>query len=293
MDNIDYQTEKVQVARSFNLAVDYYEEVATLQQTIAGRLLDRLELININPEKILDLGSGTGSPARLLAKRYRKAKIFQGDIAFDMLCYSRKQSSRFFSRQHYACVDAERLPFADSSIDLAYSNMMLQWCNDIDRVFDEVNKVLGKNGLFIFSTLGPDTLAELRESWAAVDDIVHVNAFIDMHDIGDALTRVGYEQPVMETDIFTLTYADVHALMKELKQLGAHNVNRGRRRTLTGKKRFKQMTATYEEKRSQGKLPATYEVIYGHAWRANTVATGLIDPHVVTIPVSALKRHKE
>ncbi len=133
----------------------------------------------------------------------------------------------------------------------------------------------------------------MRESWAAVDDIVHVNAFIDMHDIGDALTRVGYEQPVMETEIFTLTYADVQALMKELKQLGAHNVNRGRRRTLTGKKRFKQMTASYEEKRSRGKLPATYEVIYGHAWKANTVASRAIDPHVVTIPLSALKRHKK
>ena len=152
---------------------------------------------------------------------------------------------------------------------MVFSNLTLQWCNDLDHVFGEIRRILKPGGLFMFSTLGPDTLKELRESWRKVDQYNHVNAFMDMHDIGDALMRTNLADPVMDVEEITLTYADVFKLMKDLKTLGAHNVTKGRPRGLTGKHRLQSMVAHYEAFRKNGLLPATYEVVYGHAWSGN------------------------
>ncbi|MFQ5659607.1 MAG: malonyl-ACP O-methyltransferase BioC [Gammaproteobacteria bacterium] len=276
------------MAESFNSAAAHYQRVAVLQQTVAKRLLERLQLINIDPGRVLDLGAGAGSTARLLAKSYHNAAIVHADLALKMLCQSRQGFRRFFSRHAFVCTDAECLALAGSSIDLVFSNLMLQWCNDIDQVFAEINRITRSGGLFIFSSLGPDTLSELRQSWSAVDDTVHVNAFVDMHDLGDALVRAGFEQPVMETEGFTMTYRNVDSLMRELKLLGAHNVNVGRRRSLTGKGRLKGMLNEYEKWRKEGRLPATYEVIYGHAWCRTQSEKQDPDRGVVSVPVSAI-----
>ena len=286
----DYQADKTQLARSFNIAAPGYDNIALLQQTVAKSLLERLELINISPENILDLGSGTGNAAKMLAKIYTKARVIQTDLAVNMLKTSRSNARRFFSRQSYVCADADDLPFTASVFDLAFSNLMLQWCSDADRVFNGVKQSLRPDGLFLFSSLGPDTLFELRESWATVDSTVHVNAFIDMHDIGDALIRAGFEQPVMETERLILTYDDVYSLMRELKSLGAHNVVRGRRKSLTGKSRLQKMIDAYETRRSEAKLPATYEVVYGHAWCPHTVTAKKFDGVTAVFPVSAITR---
>jgi len=166
------------------------------------------------------------------------------------------------------CADAERLPFVDASFDLVFSNLMLQWATDNDATFAELRRVLRPGGLLLFTSFGPDTLRELRESWARVDDYNHVNLFMDMHDVGDALLNARFADPVMDVEKLTVTYPDARRLMRDLKQIGAHNVTGGRPRGLTGKRHLQAMIDAYERFRSDGLLPASYEIVYGHAWKA-------------------------
>ncbi|MCK5092141.1 MAG: methyltransferase domain-containing protein, partial [Gammaproteobacteria bacterium] len=162
--------------------------------------------------------------------------------------------------------DAEILPLKENSCDLIFSNLTLQWCNDLNNTFKEFSRVLKPGGLLLFTSFGPDTLIELRSSWAAVDDFQHVSGFIDMHHVGDALLNAGLADPVMDTENFTLTYSDVYKLMRDLKAVGARNAVYGRNHSLTGKQHLKAMIEEYEKYRCDGVIPATYEVVYGHAW---------------------------
>jgi len=187
------------------------------------------------------------------------------DIALPMLEHTRKRG-RWLRRPRCICADAERLPFADSRFDLVFSNLMLQWCVELEAVFAELQRVLRPGGLLLFTSFGPDTLSELRGSWQQVDGYSHVNAFPDMHDVGDALVRARFADPVMDVERITVTYPDVWKLMRELKQIGAHNVTAGRPRGLTGKARMQRLVGAYEQYRSQGVLPASYEIVNGHAW---------------------------
>jgi malonyl-CoA O-methyltransferase len=209
--------------------------------------------------------------------RYRSAEVVALDIALPMLSRARRRG-RWLRRPHSVCADAEHLPFADASFDLVFSNLMLQWCVDLDAVFSELQRVLRPGGLLLFTSFGPDTLRELRDSWSAVDGYTHVNAFQDMHDVGDALLRARFADPVMDVEHFTVTYADLWRLMRELKQQGAHNVTAGRSRGLTGKTHMQRLVQVYEAHRRDGVLPATYEVVNGHAWgteRSDTVSVSL------------------
>lgn len=277
------------VATSFHAAAARYDEVAVLQREVGARLLERLDLIRLTPQTVLDIGCGTGQVTRGLMERYRKARVLGLDLAPGMLLRARKRAP-WLRTLHVVCADAASLPLASGSCDLVFSNFTLQWCRDLDRVFAEARRVLRPGGLFLFSTLGPDTLRELREAWAHADGYNHVNAFTDMHDVGDALLRARFADPVMDVERFTLTYADVYALMRELKVLGAHNVSRGRAPGLTGRWRLQAMVAAYERQRRDGVLPATYEVVYGHAW---TPTQELATPHgdgVATFPLARLRR---
>ena len=143
----------------------------------------------------------------------------------------------------------------------------MQWCNNLDAVFREVKYLLKTNGVFLFTSFGPDTLKELRDCWSRIDDYIHVNTFVDMHDIGDALMRNGLTSPILNAEEIVLTYQECKQLMRELKYIGARNINSGRRKTLTGKKRIEKVFEYYETYRVNNKLPVTYEVIYGHAWQ--------------------------
>ena len=290
IDDNAYRIEKQGMRRAFDAVACDYDQYAILQQTVMNRVLERLQSINIQVKKILDLGSGTGTAARLLAQRYKRAQLVQLDISTGMLRESRTHSARFFSRQGYLCADAERLPVVDASFDMVFSSLMLQWCNDLDAAFSETARVLRPKGIFIFATLGPDTLMELRESWEADDNNTHVNAFMDMHDIGDALVRAGFDAPVLDVERLTLSYEDVYSIMRELKYLGAHNVNAGRRKTLTGKKRMQNMLTAYEQFRQDDRFPATYEVVYGHAWMIDRTSKPAGRDGVTAIPVSSIRR---
>lgn len=253
------------VRRAFGRAARSYDAHAVLQDEVQKRLHERLDEIAMSPRTILDVGAGTARGTTMLRKRYPKAHAIALDSAMPMLLAARKRSSwlRPLSR---VCADAGALPFADAAIDLVHSNLCLQWVNDLDRVFDEFRRVLSSQGLVLFSTFGPQTLHELGAAFATVDALPHVSRFLDIGQVGDALLAAGFRDPVLERDVFTLTYGDAMALMRELRAIGATNADPARARGLTGKHRLAAVADAYEAFRVDGRLPATYEVIYALAW---------------------------
>lgn len=291
IDN-NYEIDIKRVRHAFNIASKNYDVFSLLQQTVVDRLIESFEHIKIKPSLILDLGSGTGYGSKHLKQQFKKAQVYQTDLSVQMLRSSRKQSPRFFSKDRFLCADANQIPLPNNSFDLVFSSLMLQWCNDPDAVFAEIKRVLKPGGVFLFTSFGPDTLKELRESWRQVDNDVHVNAFTDMHDIGDSLVRNGMDAPVLSVEHIVLTYDECKQLMRELKNIGAHNVNNGRRKTLTGKQRLQKVIKHYESYRQDNKLPATYEVIYGHAWKPE-MNKNTKDSNVQSISLEDLKRDLE
>jgi malonyl-CoA O-methyltransferase len=266
-----FLVEKRLVRRSFEQAAASYDAAAVLQREINTRMLERLQYIKHEPNIILDVGSGTGFGSRALMERYPKAGLIALDLAQSMLQAARahkpwwKRALRQ-RRESYICGDVDALPIKTSSVDMVWSNVTLQWCNDLNRSFAELHRVLAPNGLLMFSTFGPDTLKELRQAFSSVDGFTHVNRFVDMHDIGDTLVHAGFSAPVMDMEYITLTYGDLKSLLGELKSIGAHNVTRGRRQGLMGKREWQLLQGAYEQFRRDGRLPATFEVVYGHAW---------------------------
>jgi malonyl-CoA O-methyltransferase len=253
------------IARAFDRASTGYDAAAALQDRVRQELLGRLGELEVKPRAVLDLGAGTGQGTRALKRRYPKAMVVAVDIAPGMLERARLQS-RWLRRFERVRADAYALPFADGAFDLVFSNLMLQWCDDLDAVFGEIARVLKPGGLLLFSTFGPGTLAELREAWAAVDASNHVNHFFDAHALGSAMMHARLGEPVLDVDRIVAKYPDVMTLMRELKAIGAHNVTQGRTRGLTGRSRLTAMTRAYESLRTGGKLPATWEVIHASAW---------------------------
>ncbi len=264
----DYFMDKARVRASFDRAAQTYDAAAILQKLVRTEMLSRLDLVKIKPQVILDAGCGTGHGSYALQKKFSRAQVVSLDIALGMLQKTHQQQpilNRFFGQKNLICADIEQLPITSSSLGMVWSNLALQWCNDLDAAFGEIARVLQPNGLLMFSTFGPDTLKELRA--ASNNGNTHVSRFIDMHDIGDALTRAGFSAPVLDVERYTLTYDDVKSVMKDLKAIGAHNATHGRARGLQGRGFLQNLTQYYEQFRTDGKLPATFEVVYGHAWK--------------------------
>ena len=272
------------VRRSFGRAAPTYDAAAALQREVSARMAQRLDFVKLAPAAVLDLGCGTGEALGELAARYSSAQLCALDVALPMLLAARRRvaSGRsVLSRllrpvlrgapgraPQYVCGDANALPFAGVAFDLVWSNLTLQWINDLPRVLAEVRRVMRVGGLLTFTTFGPDTLKELRGAFARVDGYTHVNRFLDMHDIGDALVQAGFADPVMDMEYITLTYESPAAMLRELKHIGATNATRGRSRGLMGARRYARLTAMLERLRTDGRIPATFEVVYGHAWKA-------------------------
>ncbi len=280
------------VRRAFDKAAGTYDDAAILQGRVRDELLERLAVVRFEPARILDLGTGSGLGAAALKARYRKAAVTAVDFAPRMLERAARRS-RWRRRFDTVHADALALPFDDGHFDLVFSNLMLPWCADPDAVIREARRVLAPNGLLTFSTLGPDTLAELRESWTGVDAATHVLRFIDMHDVGDALVRAGLAEPVMDVDRYTLTFDTFEALARDLKHTGAANATVGRPRGLTGRGRLASVASNYERHRTDGRLPATCEVIYGHAWApAHPPARRIDGGAVAEVPLNRISRRR-
>ncbi len=288
-----FQLDRPSIRASFDRASSRYDTAAALQSRVSDELVERLEFFKFQPNVIVDLGAGTGRATEALRSRYRRALVVALDMAPGMLREAQRRQ-RLFRRFERVCADAMRLPFADSSVDIVFSSLMLQWCDPLDVVFAEVRRVLKPEGFFAFSTFGPDTLKELRAAWAQADGYNHVNQFVDMHDIGEALVRAGLVEPVLDVDRIQLTYPNALALMGELKTIGAHNVTAGRSRGLMGRARLARVQAAYESFSRDGRLPATYEVVYGAVWgAAGRSGAGLHGGEVRIAPSEIRRPHRK
>ncbi len=276
---------------AFNQVANGYDSVARVQREVGQRMLSRLDFMTMQPQRIIDLGAGTGYFTHKLTKRYRKANVIALDFAQAMMQYAKRKKS-LLMKSHYLCADMHHIPLPDHSVDLIYSNCALQWSNHLSDVLREVQRVLMPEGLFMFTSMGPDTLKELRASWAAADNEQHVNEFIDMHDIGDLLLHCQFSDPVMDMEMIQLEYADINVMMRELKSLGAHNVLKQRQRTLTGKGKLQKMLTAYQSfQLANGYYPASYEIIYGHAWKTKESHTFVANEEgVAQIPVTKIKK---
>lgn len=262
-----YWIDKARVRQSFHRASKAYDAAAILQRQVREEMLSRLDVVKLAPHTILDAGCGTGHGLHALLQRFKGAQGIALDIAEGMLARTQALFPRYRfwqARPQLVCADIEALPLATASVDMVWSNLAVQWCNDLDAALQEFRRVLRPNGLLMFATFGPDTLRELRA--ASGQQHTHVSRFLDMHDIGDALTRAGFSAPVLDVMHYTLTYDSVESVMRDLKAIGAHNATAGRARSLLGKGFLQQLRNGYEAFRQQGKLPATYEVVFVHAW---------------------------
>ncbi|MBE2260255.1 MAG: malonyl-ACP O-methyltransferase BioC [Candidatus Accumulibacter sp.] len=263
-----------QVRRNFARAASSYDEVAVLQREVGSRMLERLDYVRIEPRRILDLGCGTGASLTALQERYPAALLIGADLSTPMLLANRAQRSRLrwllpFLRSHRTpllAADAASLPFRPQSIGLLWSNLMLHWLDDPRAAFCEAYRALEVGGLLMFSTFGPDTLKELRASFA--DGQVHTQRFIDMHDHGDMLVQCGFADPVMDAELLTLTYCRIDDLLADLRKSGSTCAMQARRPGLTGRAVWAEARAAYARLARDGRLPATMEVVYGHAWKA-------------------------
>lgn len=278
------------VRRSFDRASRTYDAAAAVQAEIRSRLLERLDLVRLAPSAVLDLGAGTGHASRDLKRRYPSARVVALDSSLSMLRQSAGQQ-RFLRRFLPVCADAHRLPLRGQSFDLVLSNLLLEWCHDPDAVFAEAARVLRPKGLFTFTTLGPDTLKEVRELWRGVDPFTHVHRFIDMHDFGDALLRAGFAEPVMDTERLTVTYSSLTALLEELRGSGARNLTHGRPGGLTGRERGAVVRARSDELAGNGALRISVEVVHGHAWAADERLSRRVGDEV-RVPVERLRTRR-
>jgi malonyl-CoA O-methyltransferase len=262
-----------QVRRNFARAAASYDSAAVLQREVGSRMLERLDYMRVEPQRVLDLGCGTGASLTALHERYPKAQLIGADLSDAMLVAGRGQRSRLrwllpFLRGNktpLVAADAAALPFKSGSTSMLWSNLMLHWLDDPLPVFREMHRVLEVDGLLMFSTFGPDTLKELRNSFG--DGYVHTQRFGDMHDFGDMLIECGCADPVMDMEVLTMTYASLDDLFRDLRQSGAACAMQARRHSLMGRAAWQEMRIAYEKLAHAGRLPATFEVIYGHAWK--------------------------
>jgi malonyl-CoA O-methyltransferase len=245
-----------------------------LAREIGARMAERLELLRIAPQRILVIGPDSRDETRMLRQRYADSYVVESDLVCARATAPReswwdraigKWKGRFGG---LVCADFEALPFADGSFDMVWSNLALQWLASPQRALTQMQRVLRPGGVCMFSTLGPDTLKELRAAYAAADAHVHVHRMIDMHDYGDMMIAARFAEPVIDAEWLTFTYPDVPALLAELRAAGGGNLDIARRRGLTGKNAHRRMLEAYEGMRRDGRIPATFEVVYGHAWRA-------------------------
>ena len=255
------------VRRSFDRAAQTYDGAAVLAREIANRMLERLDLIKVIPQRLLDLGSGTGYCAQKLRSRYPRCMVVELDFAPNMLLRSRGQRSWWRrgvaaltgDRVCAVCADMERLPFADRSFDMVWSNLALNWLDTPLHVFAESRRVLRPGGVFMFSTLGPDTLKELRVAAGAT----RVHEFIDMHDLGDMLIAAGFSAPVMDMEQLGIDYRTGARLLDDLRASGQTNARLDRSRGLVGGQFLRAFRAA--------PLRSTFEVVYGHGWKRAAV----------------------
>lgn len=270
--------------RAYDRIAPSYDATDFFNAEVRARLSERLDLITLEPAVVLNLGSGTGAGTRELQALYPQALVIDLDWSEGMLAAGTHAASGI-------CADSHRLPLADASVDLILSNMMLPDCADPMAVFSEARRVLRNPGLFMFSTLGPDTLREVRTAWSRVDDHPHVHVFADMHNVGDALVHAGFREPVMDVAAVTINYQNTRRLTEDLRAVAATNTAANRRRGLTTPRRWQSFVNELDGHRNAaGKIPVTMEVIIGQAWTGAPERGVPLTDGEASFPLSRLRR---
>ncbi|MGB5353030.1 MAG: methyltransferase domain-containing protein [Woeseia sp.] len=255
------------VRRHFDRAAPHFDDADMVHRVTGDGLLERLLPMRLEAQRVLELGSATGTLSRELARQFRGCQVLSADLSLNMLRRARRQHP-WFSKIREIQASATRLPLPDNSVDVVIANLLLPWLGPSPAALAEIARVLRPEGLFAFASLGPDSLGDLREAFA--DGHEHVNVFADMHDVGDALVRAGLRDPVLDVDRLELTYRDTASLYRDLRHCGG-NALAGRRRTLTGKVRFQRADQALQARFQDQQLAVTLELVYGHAWGANVV----------------------
>jgi malonyl-CoA O-methyltransferase len=272
--------DKKLVRLRFERVAPRYDAAAVLAREVGARMLDRLDLVKLEPERILDAGAGTRWLGARLAARYPRAGVIELDLSLAMLragargtpWWRRLLAPGDAGRRRAVCGDMEQLPLAGGSVQLVCSNLALAWSSRPEAALREFHRVLARGGLLMFTTFGPDTLRELRAALGP-DASAAVHPFLDMHDIGDALVNCGFAGPVMDMEHLVLTYPDLDALLAELRAVGGGCALKDRARGLRGRSWRARLEARYAELQAGGRLPATFEIVYGHAWKPEQPST--------------------
>lgn len=275
----------------FGAAAQRYGKVAVLQREVETRLLESALDLPVAPARILDVGCGPGRALALLSRRYRQSQVVGIDLAVPMLKAARKAGG-FWRALPVVCADAAALPLPDASVDLLFSSLCLQWLDDLPAALDEFRRVLRPGGRLLLATFGPETLVELREAWAAAGRHAQVSPFPGIAALGDLVMAQGFRDPVLDRDLFTLSYARVDDLVDELRAIGANNARADRPRGLAGRSGWQAMRRHYEGLRDgEGRVPASYEVIYvlARAPEHGQPRRGAAG-EIATIPVDAIRR---
>lgn len=293
------------VAKHFSRAASSYDAAAVLQQEVANRLAERLPLLKLQPDMIVDMGAGTGFLSQCVREHYAHAQLHVLDLSEPMIQTCRAKfvsnqpwwkkmfSAKSVNNTHFMNADAYQLPFADQSMDMIVSSLMLQWCDELPRVLTECRRVLKPNGVLFLASLGPDTLKEIRLAWQSVEglDAEHTLQFADIHQLGDALAQAGFSDPVCDMELLTLTYETATAAVVDLKAIGATNARAQRQKGLMGKRKWQSFLEAYTQQAMlDGRIPATFEVVYAHAFVTEQALQVLPAPKTASIPVSSIKR---
>ncbi|MDH3748198.1 MAG: methyltransferase domain-containing protein [Gammaproteobacteria bacterium] len=272
------------VRRRFDQASTTFDSADFVHAVTRDGLFARLDGLVVDAGLVVDLGCATGAATRQLSKRFRGARILSIDLSGGMLerCSTRRA---WFTKASYLQADARAIPLADQSVDVVFSNLLLPWIDNPGVVAAEVSRILRQGGLFIFSTLGPDSLLELRQAWADVSEHEHVNRFLDMHDVGDALVQSGLRDPVLDVDRLSVTYSDANALFRDLSAVGARNSLACRQHSLSGRIAFERMRRQLESNAGASKIRFDLELIYAHCWGSGAQpGDGHIRIDATTIP---------
>lgn len=245
------------IARSFGLAAPHYDEHAQLQREVADTLMAQISVEQ--PALILDLGCGTGYCSKGLRASFPTAPIVALDVALPML---QATQARGIAEVLAICGDAQALPLQDACADLVVSSLAMQWCQNLPRLFEELLRITRSGGEVLLSTFGPATLQEVRAAWAAVNGAVHVNEFATLTSLEAAATACGFIWRSV-TERRERHYGSLREVARELKGVGAHNMNAGRSSGLTGRRAFAQAEAEFNRALLPGKgIAVTWEVHY-------------------------------
>lgn len=259
-------TSSCEIFRAFSQSAARYESAAVMQQETAHRLLDRMAYLAIKPERILDIGCGTGALLQPLKLLFPAAQVWGLDAAWGMLTQAQHRALPVIQ------ADMMHLPLPSESIDLVVANQVLHWSSEPAACFKEIHRVLKPGGCLFFSTLGPDTFQELRQAWAQVDTYSHVASFWDMHTLGDMLLAQQFSDPVMDREDLKLEYPSLRALLRHLKAQGVRHIDKHRRPGLTSRQAWKHFENAFKHL-SPNAVFLRYELLYGHAWRTNASTT--------------------